>query len=153
MSTRQRPVVDGPANQDEAAFVWQVMAMFSFDANDDLFWRVDDGHMSMHANCGDVFAWGGSALEEIKPENFAELERARTDANDAAGEPTHEWPMLFVARVRGLRPQGAMYRHIRPELHDLFDECGPVRQVGLGNPVGRETNLTASKEQQERQGD
>jgi len=34
-----------------------------------------------------------------------------------------------------MRPQGAYYQQCVPlELYHLFDECGPEREVGFGNP-------------------
>ena len=42
---------------------------------------------------------------------------------------------LFAARVRQMRPQGAAYKVRYDEsIWPLFDECGPVREVGFGNP-------------------
>ena len=33
-----------------------------------------------------------------------------------------------------MRPQGAYYPESDPETWPLFDDCGPEREVGLGNP-------------------
>jgi len=42
---------------------------------------------------------------------------------------------LFAARVRKMRPQGAAYKVRYDEsIWPLFDACGPVREVGFGNP-------------------
>lgn len=41
---------------------------------------------------------------------------------------------LFAARVRKLRPQGACYTRYPKRLWHLFDEAGPVRETGIGNP-------------------
>lgn len=40
---------------------------------------------------------------------------------------------LYAARRRGLRPQGACYPK-DTRLWHLFDQCGPEREVGFGNP-------------------
>lgn len=42
--------------------------------------------------------------------------------------------LLWCARQRATRPQGAYYKHLDPRLHHLFDAVGPEREVGLGNP-------------------
>ncbi|UVG35196.1 hypothetical protein SEA_CECE_190 [Microbacterium phage Cece] len=41
---------------------------------------------------------------------------------------------LFAARVRKLRPQGACYSRYPEELWPLFNEAGPERETGFGNP-------------------
>jgi hypothetical protein len=42
---------------------------------------------------------------------------------------------LFAARVRKMRPQGAAYKVRYDEsIWHLFNECGPEREVGNGNP-------------------
>lgn len=120
----------------EAAFIWRVLEQFAFDACDHLFFRVDDGHMSIGVNCSDTFAWGCADFEEITPANLDILIAARKDVTDI-DRLAWEWPLLFCARVRAMRPQGAVYKSIKPTLHHLFDECGPSREAGLGNPVAR----------------
>lgn len=42
---------------------------------------------------------------------------------------------LFAARVRGMRPQGAAYKvRYDKSIWHLFNECGPERETGPGNP-------------------
>lgn len=41
---------------------------------------------------------------------------------------------LFACKVMRMRPQGAAYSYIPEDLWDLFDEAGPERAVGFGNP-------------------
>ena len=126
----------GP-DPDEAAFLWRVLEQFAFDYCDELFWRVDDGHLSIHVTCSDQFFWGAADCEPITPESLPELIQARRDAEAAAGDAGYDWPLLYCARRRGMRPQGAVYKHLEPALHPLFDACGPERETGYGNPVAR----------------
>lgn len=41
---------------------------------------------------------------------------------------------LFAAKVRGMRPQGACYTYYPKELWIEFDQAGPEREIGFGNP-------------------
>ena len=41
---------------------------------------------------------------------------------------------LYCARKRSMRPQGALYSCIPEEHWDLFNKCGPEREVHAGNP-------------------
>ncbi|UDL15984.1 hypothetical protein QEH42_gp234 [Microbacterium phage Pumpernickel] len=43
-------------------------------------------------------------------------------------------PLLFAAKSRKMRPQGAYYKSIPENIWHLFDACGPEREVGMGNP-------------------
>ena len=43
---------------------------------------------------------------------------------------------LFACRMRKMRPQGACYKNIRPEVVALFDACGPDREIDKVNPLG-----------------
>lgn len=92
-----------------------------------LFWQTEAGDLKLYVNCNDVFWWGCADAEEITAENIALFETAMKDAGDDGG-------LLFCARARSLRPQGAIYKCISKENWHLFDECGPEREVDFGNP-------------------
>lgn len=123
----------------ETPFVTRVMEIFSLSHADnygDLFWRVDDGELKLYANVSDVFAWGGSDVEEITRETLPELEQAYADLKAVGAEEfTAE---LYAARLRKMRPQGAYYPTDAHEswrrIYALFDACGPERALGPGNP-------------------
>ena len=90
-----------------------------------LFWNSD---LEFFINCNDFFAWGCADAEPVQtPEDVGALERAFQDAGD-------DGPLLYCARRRGMRPQGAYYDHIEKEHWPLFDACGPEREVTFGNP-------------------
>lgn len=122
-----------------ATQIVRVLHLFEFDATDELWWRSDaDGRLRLFAQCNDVFAWGCADCEEITPANLEILEQARADVAAATND---SWPVqfgiLFAARVRGMRPQGAVYPHLDKRVWKLFDAAGPEREVGLGNPNPR----------------
>lgn len=119
-------------------FLQRVMEQFAFEYCDDLFWRVDDGVVNVFTNCSDTFAWGCADAEQITAENVDLLESTRLEAEALLGRyRAYAWPLLWCARVRGMRPQGAAYKHIDAALHPLFDAAGPPREAGFGNPVAR----------------
>lgn len=123
----------------QPSLITRVLEIFSLshaDAYGDLFWRVDDGLVSLFANVSDVFAWGGSDCEPITRETLPELERAYSDLKTVGAEGfTAE---LYTARRRHTRPQGAAYPDktdpVGPAVAALYNACGPERETGLGNP-------------------
>ena len=118
----------------------RVLRATAFDNCDSIFWRTDDKYapVTFLAICNDTFAWGTADCEQITEENVAVFEAASADCL-AAGF-SYFTSSLFAARVRRQRPQGAFYRSLcgKEALVRLFDECGPEREVGLGNPMSRE---------------
>lgn len=125
-----------PPTAPDGAFLRAVLAVFAFDNCDELWWRVDDGTVHLFVNINDVFAWGCADVEEITAGNLHMLEQARADIAAATGE---RYPQgigtLFAARVRGMRPQGAVYAYVDERIWPLLDAAGPARSVGFGNPL------------------
>jgi hypothetical protein len=124
----------------ELDFVLRVLRIFDGDPGPDgaeLFWRTDAPEfapVTFFARCDDFFMWGGSDGEPITPDNIGDLEQAVADMR-ALGLP--DWDkahLLWIARKRGMRPQGAYYTYIEKEYWPLFDACGPERETGFGNP-------------------
>lgn len=111
-----------------------------------IWWRPgyyqcgDDLAMRLMVSCSDVFAWACADCEPITDDTVAALEQAYVDtraALAAAGADDWdgtEWAYLYCARVRGQRPQGAVYAHLHSATWPLFDAAGPARETGLGNP-------------------
>lgn len=110
------------------------------DACDELYWSVKpDGDLRFWIICNDVFWWGAADAEDVTPENIDVLRECLEI--DALWGPT-----LFCARVRGMRPQGAMYKHIDEEMWPHFDACGPEREIDIGNPITQDGEYAYSKE-------
>lgn len=106
------------------------------DSCDSVWWRTDGEYapVTFIVNCNDVFYWGCSDAETITEENITDFEQSFEDAKSASKVGEIYAPILFCARVRKMRPQGAMYKTIPIELWDLFNQCGPERETGIGNP-------------------
>lgn len=111
-----------------------------------VWWRLtspgDGSGLRLFAWCNDFFSWGSADLEPINDTNVATLREAIRDTRLA----TYDAPpnrnriegwLLFCARSRHERPQGAYYPSLHPETWPLFDDAGPSRAVGFGNPHPR----------------
>jgi len=85
-----------------------------------------------YIGCNDFFMWGCSDAEDITVETLPILQQAFKDAPD-------DGALLYCARQRKMRPQGACYKWIDKENWPLFDECGDVRPADFGNPQERPT--------------
>ena len=106
-----------------------------WDLHDELYWNRE---LDFFINCSDAFAWGFADAEKVASQADVDLlEKAVGDCRELEEMGQFSAAMLFVARKRRMRPQGAMYKHIPTELHKLFDAAGPVREVTMGNPVAR----------------
>lgn len=97
------------------------------DCHHSVFWHAD---LKMFALCNDLFWWATADGEQITIETLPIFERSLIEAEEFG-------PELYCCRVRKMRPQGAYYQHLDKELWPLFDECGPERAVGIGNPKER----------------
>lgn len=110
-----------------------------------LWWRTDGEYapITFLVNCNDAFWWATADAERITPDNIGVLEQALADckAADATIGNLHA-SLLFVCRVRQMRPQGAYYKHIEDQFRPLFDAAGPPREVDsapFGNPYPQPT--------------
>jgi hypothetical protein len=133
-------------NKDFALRV--LKAMQECDCRDDLWWQLneDNSKIEFTINCSDMFWWGTADSEDVTPENIGELEKAIADmralggkaAEDSFvtfGQTVGQAPLLFVARMRKMRPQGAMYSYLNTAVWNIFDECGPEREpTGANTP-------------------
>lgn len=101
--------------------------------------------------CNDVFAWGFADAEDIETSDDIELLRQSIKDCTAIEPRSSHGALLYCARKRNMRPQGAYYKYLDvydykkdqpPELnaeatakmHKLFNDAGPEREVGFGNP-------------------
>jgi hypothetical protein len=146
-----QPDIEALIMNNDLDFIVRVLNIFwKYDIHGDLHWNVRDGKVAFEANCSDLFWWGTADFEEITPENIHVLEQAFVDIRTACGKTDlpeqtpdgirvvskldYYGPDLFAARIRGMRPQGAVYREDNKDIWPLFDACGPVRDAGLLNP-------------------
>jgi hypothetical protein len=118
-----------------SSYVTRLLRLFVHDLSENVTWRVDEsGAPTFEVNCNDLFWWGTADAEEVERADVDALERAFADARAADPEGVHWAAELWVARKRGLRPQGAAYAHVPTALHALFDAAGPPREVEFTNP-------------------
>lgn len=82
-------------------------------------------------NCNDVFFWGSADAEDLSPETLGDLDAAIADCHG----DEESGALLYCARRRGMRPQGAMYKYIPKNLWAFFDACGPYRETDFFNPM------------------
>ena len=129
-------------------FVRKVLHLtIDYDIQDSVCWSRRDGDLVPFVICNDLFYWGCADGQDITPENISELKKAMDDCDAIPSEEFKnlenlrksvtnifygEW--LFCARMRKMRPQGAQYSILPKEIWHLFDECGPERKTGFGNP-------------------
>ena len=100
-----------------------------YDITDELDWGED---LNFYIRCNDVFAWGCSDAEDISEEDLPLLEQSLKDSE-------MHGTLLFCARKRKCRPQGAYYQYFDKDTEwELFNACGEEREVGLGNPYSPE---------------
>jgi len=101
-----------------------------YDIVDSIHWTEK---LEFFISCNDIFMWGCADGEEVESQIDVELlQRALVDCDELGVD--YMGPILYCARKRKLRPQGAYYSYIDKKLWHLFHECGPEREVGLGNP-------------------
>lgn len=126
-------------------FIMRVFRIFNGGRNglarDQLSWRTDwnteDGEffpLCFFIDCSDMFWWGCADGEDLTPQNIHVLEKAIEDIIAIKRIVRFYAYALFCCRVRGMRPQGAYYKHIPKELWQLFNACGAEREVDTGNP-------------------
>jgi len=112
-------------------------ALLKIDAHGDLFWNDLGNGLQFFILCNDEFWWGTADLEEVTGDNIAVLEKAVEDVLATGTSYSYVATTLFCARVRGIRPQGALYKNLDPKVWPLLDAAGPIRETRIGNPHPR----------------
>lgn len=128
-------VAERPAPASDATIRAALVAT-GFEYTDALWWRTDDdGSLRLYVVCNDFFHWGSADLEEITDDNVAALVETIAECEAIVGRyNADDAPLLWCARQRGMRPQGAYYKHLDAPLHHLFDAAGPARETDFFNP-------------------
>jgi hypothetical protein len=108
----------------EMQFMKTVLFLFSrYDCHDQLWWKVSptgSDQFLFFANCSDVFALAYADCEEISFENLDVLKAAFADVAAITAEHWYA-PLLFVARVRKLKPHPAFMKGVPDILKPLFE--------------------------------
>ncbi len=105
-------------------FVVLMEFIASEDMQSSVYWTQD---LSVTLDCSDSFSWGTADAEPLTIEQLPILKQAIIDAE-------YDAELLYCARVRKMRPQGAMYEYIDEKKWDLFNACGPEREIDFLNP-------------------
>lgn len=127
-----------------------LLAVTSDLAPGSVWWRTrgdtfGTGDLAVYVPCSDLFTWGCADVEEIAAHDVHTLldtvEETRSVLVSAGVSAWVEADalLLWVARKRGTRPQGAAYAVLHPALWDLFDLAGPERKTDTFNPRPRPT--------------
>lgn len=95
---------------------------------DDNFWWNSELRFFVDAN--DLFYWASSDCVEIKTQEDVDL--LRSCFNEVGDKHFAE---LYCCRKNKMRPQGACYKNIDEKYWNLFDQCGPEREINFSNPV------------------
>jgi hypothetical protein len=101
-----------------------------------IFSYDEEGNWQAAFVCNDFFYWG-TADATVIPEQggILALQMVLDDCKEIDQElGAFEAPLLFCARMNGMRPQGAYYASIAKAFWPLYDQCGPKREIGVGNP-------------------
>jgi hypothetical protein len=126
------------SDSEQLAFIMRVLRVTALENCDDIWWRTDSEYapLTIMTNCSDCFWWGSADGDRVTPENIDVFEQAYVDLKAIEKDDCTArcyGTMLFSARLRKMRPQGAAYPENRV-LWPLFDACGPERVVERGNP-------------------
>lgn len=112
----------------------------TYELRHEIFWKVTGITAQFYVNCNDVFFWGCADYEHLTSDTLPLLQKAIRDCEKAKSVGRVYGSMLYCARQRKMRPQGAAYP-IFKELWSLFDACGDERETGFGNPMTPEKML------------
>lgn len=96
----------------------------------EVFWHSDFKFVGI--NCNDVFYWGCADLEAVSSLEDVQL------LDECCEKSKYDGAMLYCAKKRKMRPQGAMYKHIDEGDRSLFNECGPERDIDFANPQAQD---------------
>ena len=122
----------------ENSYVLNILALFQFDYCDSLFWRFDyptEGEVFMSVDCSDVFYWGTADAERIEEADLDELIADFSAQSELQGTSYPEYfYMPWIARKRGIRPQGAMYKYLPDAVAKQINAEVPEREVDVMNP-------------------
>lgn len=104
------------------SWILDLLRLFEDDDCNSLWWRINSGDLRMLVHCSDTFYWGTADCEPVTADDLPELTRAKADL------PDDDWPILWVARKRQMRPMPPYYKGFSTQTAALFDTAGPERE-------------------------
>jgi hypothetical protein len=115
---------------DKLEYYEEIMRLTHYhDCQEDIYFyptKTGDGYIAC-VNCNDLFYWACGDAESIQIDDVPLFKQSLEDSEFMG-------PLLYCARKRKMRPQGAYYESFFPEDVPLFNATGPKREVGFGNP-------------------
>lgn len=113
---------------NELDYFKRAITAVCLEAGSDLLWSDNTGTIQPWICVNDIFWWGTADGETIEIEDLEALEAAINQAG-------RDGPLLWAARKRNLRPQGACMEYFKPETVTLLLEL-PEREIDICNPKG-----------------
>jgi hypothetical protein len=119
----------------ETRIIRLLKVLIDQDVQDQVRWYyMDNGDIGCYSECSDFFWWGTADGEEITTrEDIELLVKAIEDCRAVDSTLWAYGPLLYCARKRTMRPQGAAYPYDK-RIWFLFNQAGEQRETGLGNP-------------------
>lgn len=120
--------------------------IIGLDIHEQIYWSINkEGEIKAFFICNDIFYWATADGVDIEIKDIPGIKKifkefdGEIDEFDKTGERFMAI-LLWCARKRKMRPQGAYYKHIPNNLHPLFDACGPERTIDIWNPKDQDDN-------------
>lgn len=120
-------------NHDETIRLLGIMS--KHDVCDELWWKAIDEErktLQFFINCNDIFYWACADCEEIT--NSSDIDLLERSMEDCDRFDDDNGSILYCARKRQVRPQGAFYKYIEKNAHVVFNACGSERDIDFANP-------------------
>ncbi len=119
----------GSFDVTKAFFVERLLKLTAkYDTTSELYWNDTDKGLKFYIICNDFFGWACADGEDIEnEEDLTLLEQSLKDSE-------YYGQLLYCARRRKMRPQGAYYSWIDEKEWHLFDGCGEEREIDACNP-------------------
>jgi hypothetical protein len=104
------------------------------DASSELFWRVDEGELTLYAMCSDWFHWASADLEPITPADVPLLKQTWADLLAIGRDDAERYLCgLYACRRRRMRPMVQVFTDDHaapPAVQALLAACGDERHLG-----------------------
>lgn len=109
---KKKPFFDIQDNEEDDEHIYEIL----LNCNDFFFWA-----------CTDAEPFCRGDLESLK-ETYKECKKLLTKDN------LYQFLYVWVCRKVGMRPQGAYYKYLDKNIHDLINQAGEEREIDFGNP-------------------
>ena len=128
-------MAENPSTPEECVEILRVVGELGLwgDSEGMFAWRAEGNGVRFIVNCSDLFMWGCADSEPLTAADLPELRRAAEDLRQLKPGACFEVYALelWCCRKRGYRPQLPVHKRFGdyPDLHALFDSCGPCYET------------------------